>query len=381
MERRTDKKPENEFCFRHLLLTTRYLLLRERSAFTLIELLVTIALTAVVITGGLLVLGGYSAGRNLRSEGEQLVAALQNARQSSMAQQNGSRWGVHFSNTTSTQSYMLFSGLSYASGTIANTYALRGSTQFGNPFASSSIDVIFNAITGYLSSPQVISLHDGKSDGLVFDVAVNAIGKITTKSDTGLVGYWHFDEGTSTLAYDASGRGKNGTLTNGPTWQSGSNCKAGNCLNFDGTNDYIQLPTVSSYANAVTVTAWAYHNASSDWDDIVEGACGDLLFAFSNNYLTFGGQCANPFGMTTYVSNINSAWHHVAGVYTGSAVKLYVDGNEVASSTKSGSFTLFTPKIGGGNASENFNGRIDEVRIYNRALSAQEIKDQYNALQ
>ena len=59
----------------------------------------------------------------------------------------------------------------------------------------------------------------------------------------GLVGYWRFDEGSGSIAYDYSGNGNNGTLINGPTWVDGI---LGKALEFDGVNDYVNIPDSSS---------------------------------------------------------------------------------------------------------------------------------------
>jgi len=366
--------------------------------FTLIEILVTLAMTAVAITAGLLILGGYNTGKNLKSEGDQLTAALQNARQNSIAQQNGARWGVHFSNTTSTQSYSLFRGLSYASGTIANTYALRGSIQFGNPSVSSTIDTIFNPITGYLPSPQVFTLNDGRSDGLVYDIAVSALGKITATSDTGLAGYWHFDESTSTLAYDASGKGNNGTLTNGPTWQSGASCKAGSCLNLSGAvvRQGTQINDNSSIqfgSGSFTILAWINSTQTGQWKRIVTkrgSASAWYSMALNSGKLTaeFYGTLQGANRQSVKTVN-NGIWHQVVTEYDAANqnINLYIDGvldssfsNNLGSTSNNQILEIGT---WGTEAydSGSYTGLIDEIRVYNRALSAQEILDQYNALQ
>lgn len=392
MKRRTGKESENGFYSRRLILNTKYLLLRERSAFTLIELLITIALTAVVAVTGFLVLGGFNAGRNLKSEGEQLTAALQNARQNSLSQQNGARWGVHLSNATSTQGYVVFSGLSYASGTAASTHTLRGPIQFGNPSASSTIDIIFGPITGYLSSPRVLTLNDGRGDGLVYDISINALGRAATKSDTGLVGYWHLDEGTSTVAYDASGMGNNGTLYSSPAWVSNSNCKAGACLSFNGTSDYVRSSSFAGQpvGNAPrTITAWIKPNAGytganviTFWgrDDGLPYGYGVYLNSAYHLIAEFDSSNGIVTGNQVIASN---AWSYITAVYNGSTNAVYVNGvldNSVSYSSanaKSGEIDIGQWSTG----CCRFSGLIDEVRVYNRALSAQEILDQYNALQ
>lgn len=370
--------------------------IQNSAGFTIIELLVTLALTAVAVTAGLLVLGGYNASKNLKSEGDQMTAALQNARQNSISQQNSARWGVHFSNTTSTQSYSLFYGSSYASGTIAGTYALRGSIQFGNPSVAGSIDTLFNVISGYLTSPQVISLHDGRSDGQVYDITVNTLGKITVVSDEGLVGYWHFDESTSTTAYDASGKGNNGTLVSGPARQSGSNCKAGGCLSFDGTDDYVDVGTsVLNKVSEGSVSIWVKLSASGaanggePWynttllsnDNIYMG-----LQVLSSNRIRYYYYDGSPRYYDSAAALSLNRWYLLTATWNALGSVLYIDGAQDASSTLTWANvhpshtdqSNYIGKYGGGYF---MNGLVDEVRVWTRALPATEILDQYNALQ
>ena len=354
--------------------------LRSIDAFTLVELLITVAITVILTSVGFVMLNKYKGSQSIRLTLDQISSAILDTRNKAISQLNGSPWGIRFTNSSAVQRYEVFEGLNYASGTSTAVYSLDKEVKFSNPFSSSTIDLAFSSVTGALSNSQVISIVDGSADNLVGDFILNTLGGITQRFETGLVGYWHFDENASSTAYDATGNVNNGTLKNSPTWQTGTNCKAGSCLSFNGTNNYIQLGTSQSYASALTVSAWVFHTSASDWDDIVSGGCGNILFGFSNNVLNFGGQCNNPFTPISYSTNINSAWHYVAGTYDGSAANLYVDGSLVASSTKSGVFSVFTPTIGGEGITENFTGRIDEVRIYNRALSASEILGQYNDL-
>ncbi|MBU1038852.1 DUF2341 domain-containing protein [Patescibacteria group bacterium] len=189
----------------------------------------------------------------------------------------------------------------------------------------------------------------------------------------GPVGYWKFDENTGSTAYDSSGNGFNSTSFSGsPTWKPG---KHGSALDFTGTNKYVALPAMTGkYGSALTVSAWVYHTASSNWDDIVAGGCADILFGFSNNQLNFGSQCNSPVTMLAYATNINDAWHYVTGTYDGATSRLYVDGIQVASGSKSGSFTA-AAGLAISRSSEDFQGKIDEVKIYNYVRTPKQIQE------
>ena len=351
----------------------------SRCAFTLVELLTVISITVVITAVGFVTLSRYKGSQSIRLTLDEISTAMLDARNKSISQLNGSAWGVHFENNSSVQKYEIFEGSDYASSTKAGTYPLTEGVQFSNPFSSSTIDLSFAKVTGALSSSQIISIIDGKGDNLVGDFIVTSLGSINQRFEKGLVGYWHFDENSSSTVYDASGSGNTGILYDSSIWTSSSNCKAGSCLSFNGSTNYIDVGTVGNYTDNFSLSAWVKHTNTSGWDDIIAGSCGDFLFAFSNTTFQFGGQCNNPFGMTTYSGNIEGAWHYVAATYDGSTVTLYVDGLEVSSSTKSGVFVPSNLYIGGG-SSERFLGSIDEVRIYNRTLSSSEILGQYNDL-
>ncbi|PJC47265.1 MAG: hypothetical protein CO035_06585, partial [Candidatus Omnitrophica bacterium CG_4_9_14_0_2_um_filter_42_8] len=183
-----------------------------------------------------------------------------------------------------------------------------------------------------------------------YSSGLNYVPLSAKPTDSNLVGYWNIDEGSGSYAYDASGSGKTGTITNA-TFVAG---KFNTALSFDGSGDYVSMGTVGGYSNALTVSAWVNHSAAADWDDIVAGGCGDILFGFNSNQLWWGCQCNSPVTGVQYNTNINGAWHHVVGVYDGSTSRLYVDGVEVASGSRSGSFTPGNLTIGGSGASESF---------------------------
>lgn len=348
-------------------------------SFTLAEIIIAIGVLAVVTTAGTVSFFGYKNRRSFDLDAETVVEAVRNAQNRAIFRESGTQWGVKFIREVSGLStFEIFSGPSHTTSSVVLKKQLSNASSFSNPSSGYAKSIVFNTISGTpMSINSVVIKRSIGSD--LYTISVSPNGRITKTLEQSMVGMWSFDEGSGASAYDASGRGNTGTLTNSPTWQLGSNCRAGGCLSFNGINNYVQLGASQSYASAVTVSAWVFHNAASDWDDIIAGGCGNVLFGFSNNYLSFGGQCNNPFNPIVYASNINGAWRHVAGVYNGSVAVLYVDGNAVASSTRSGSFSVFTPRIGGEGATENFDGRIDDVRIYNRALSATEIKNIYES--
>ena len=203
-----------------------------------------------------------------------------------------------------------------------------------------------------------------------------------------LVGHWRMDEGSGTIAGDSSGNGNTGTLTNGPTWAPG---KYGNAVNFDGTNDYISVPDATSLKpSTITVAFWTKLNSqaafgvpvmkttTSSWNDGYgfhnRGGSNEFTW-WTNNY-----QGTNRF-VTAPIFSLGT-WHHVAGTFdTSSGAKLYIDGVQAGTTaTNTTALTNSNSALGIGFATGGnyWNGLIDEVRIYHRALTGQEIKAIYD---
>src|SRR3989344_2616867 len=201
----------------------------------------------------------------------------------------------------------------------------------------------------------------------------------------GLVGYWNFDEGSGRVAHDASNYANNGVASS--TWATG---KVGGALSFDGTNDYVDAGNNASLNStaALTVEAWVYPT-SIEGQGIVSK--DNLTIRSYSLYLrasqypqaalwtSSGYQTIYDTG-TKYQLN---TWQHLAMTYDGSRIRLYLNGVEQGSGVaQAGTITMgaVNVEIGRteGNNAECFNGSIDEVGIYNRALTAEEIRYHYN---
>jgi hypothetical protein len=228
-----------------------------------------------------------------------------------------------------------------------------------------------------------ITVSDGEaSDSTCFDLVVNG------PPITGLVAAYSFDEGGGSTASDASGNGNQGTVL-GAAWTSSG--KHGSALVFNGfQTNWVTVDDSPSldFTNAMTLEAWVYTEAfTSDWGTILmKEGLSDFAYMLQldpehqlNTYIL------DPSGLSGVAAPaeipINS-WHHVAGTFDGTVLCLYVDGNLVASQSLSGSIVPSTgPLRIGGNSiwGEYFDGVIDDVRVYNRALSQLEIQLTMNA--
>ena len=203
----------------------------------------------------------------------------------------------------------------------------------------------------------------------------------TVTSPSGLVGHWKFDEGAGSTANDSSGNGNNGALTNTPLWTTG---KVGKALYFNGIDSNVSVlaSTVLDMATAFTMSAWVNPTATaSDFRAVLVKNYKNYL------YSSVAGYCGNgtPLGGFSEITNqtvcdqsplaINS-WSHLAVSYDGAFLTLYRNG--VAISTVASSETMSrstgTLQIGASQFGEFFQGMVDEVRVYNRALALRRFK-------
>jgi RHS repeat-associated protein len=211
-------------------------------------------------------------------------------------------------------------------------------------------------------------------------VAWNEIEVYGSFGSADLVGYWKFDEGGGLTTGDSSGNGNGGTLQNGPAWTTG---KINGALNFDGLDDYVQVGPAARLVmtNSMTIGAWVYPTATGS--GIVVNKEGEYEIAIAG---TVQWAIANTVPgwawiNTGYVVSLNQ-WTHIALVYDGTAVKTYANGALVHTYAASGPISQTTNdfRIGGRQCCPQFfQGRLDEVRVYNRALSATEIQTLANA--
>ena len=190
--------------------------------------------------------------------------------------------------------------------------------------------------------------------------------------------------GSGTSWYNLSGTINTGTLTNGPTFSAAN---MGSIV-FDGVDDYVTgigssiVPTSTA---AYTVSVWCYRNTNNtgykellaQWTNANSG--NSFFFGFDNSAVRFTDNW-NP--ITVAGAGNTNVWMNLVGVYTVSNAYIYLNG--VLAATKGSGFTYTGtgPLIIGRQgelSSEYFDGRISNVKVYNRALTATEILQNYNA--
>jgi hypothetical protein len=199
--------------------------------------------------------------------------------------------------------------------------------------------------------------------------------------------------GSGTAWTDLSGRGNTGTLQNSPTYSSAN----GGSLAFNGTSNYIDLgnPSSLNILGTVTVNAWVNANVINSgvnvWYTIFEkgydGSFDQLYFRFTEGQLQIGSYRQSDLTnfSTTYTGLTVNTWYNLVGQYNGTSWIIYVNGAQVASTTTTGILASTAPcGIGAAYISTGyarfFNGKISQVSVYNRALSATEISQNFNAL-
>ncbi|WKZ29719.1 MAG: DUF2341 domain-containing protein [Candidatus Dojkabacteria bacterium] len=214
----------------------------------------------------------------------------------------------------------------------------------------------------------------------------------TEEKGNGPVVYLDFDESAGTTAFDKSGSGNNGTLVNDPSRVS--DCIKGNCLNFDGTNDLVTVAnnpsfnfgsgwTISAWVNPATSqttspTIFRYGTSASSEVFILDAPSGLWRVAARNtsNVATI---------MSTSEPMVPNKWVYVVATFNGSTLSLWLDGKLIATQAFSGTpKTIGNTTIAIGNSPENSNallryrGQIDEVKIYDRALSQSDIYKEFS---
>ncbi len=207
---------------------------------------------------------------------------------------------------------------------------------------------------------------------------------------TGLVAAYGFSEGVNITTADSSGNLNIGTLTNGPVWATQG--KYGNALSFDGVNDFVSVADNATLdvAGTGTIEAWVRLNAINWWHGVI--AKGNSNSSAVHNYgieITYtnrvrcilgNGAAYQEFDSTTTIAA--NQFRHLACTWNGTTLSLYIDGvlnNSTGQTiTPAGNTSLLYIGQFGGNA-DRLNGTIDEVRIYNRALSQADILRDMNS--
>ncbi|GEM_PF-6113247 len=274
--------------------------------------------------------------------------------------------------------YGTISGTSYAS--LPNTFSSTNSTTHSQNVAVSS----GSSYNYYVRCQDSLGNQNTTDFTISFSVAASGGGSLPA----GLVAGWAMDEIGGTTAADVTTNNNIGNLTNGPTFVAG---KYNNGIQFDGVNDFVSSTNFISLSpsTSTTIMAWvkltstvasqviiAKGTAANSQYYIREQAGGAVRF-----FITAGGSGAT---LTTAAGVITAnTWYHIAGVYNGTDLRIYVNGALVGGPlSKTGNMVdngLGVAIGGHTDAALPLGGIIDDTRIYNRALTLSEIQTDLNS--
>lgn len=404
--------------------------MKSRSGFTLIELLVVIAIIAILATVIVLVLNPMQLMQQSRDATRIAdLATLNSAVSLYKVDQSGS---LSYSLGNASSAYVSVPDPSSTCGDLGFlaapsgfTYACAPDTAYrridatgwipvalnqisgGSPIGSLPVDPVNQTssglfygystngskfeVTALLESPKYRKQYDANPDDPGFP-GVLANGMSFTISpfynSSGLVGYWPFDEGSSTKVIDQSGNGDNGTW-NGTPAGSGSYYGPGKVGNyagaFNGSNDYVDFgnPTIlpSGYSPR-TLCAWGeLTSIPGSWGWMAAfgtAGTGEAMFIGTNGTTLYMGGYGNDISVAGFWKA--GTWNFICNVYDGATAYLYANGTLLSSAAKSWNlvhaYTYSGRQVNGG---EYWPGLVDDVRIYSRALSAAEVMALYNA--
>jgi hypothetical protein len=265
---------------------------------------------------------------------------------------------------------------------LAGYRAYRATTS-GGPYSAIGPSLITTSAftdTGVVNDVAYYYVVTAVDQGGLVSAPSNEASATPRSAAGGLLSHWELNDGVGTMAADWVG-GMHGTLVNGPTWTSGV---IGGALSFDGIDDYVATEFRRDVA-AWTVSAWVLSPAAPA---AAQGGSGpvhrEASFQLNWNHpdASYRGAVALRVGGRWYPAGFGplqaNTWYHLAGTYDGETLRAYKDGVLVSSNTgpsgppdaESSTLTL------GRHARSTtafFAGTVDDVRVYDRPLSASEI--------
>jgi hypothetical protein len=208
---------------------------------------------------------------------------------------------------------------------------------------------------------------------------------VSNTGPTGMVAAYGFNEGSGTTTVDQSGSGNTGTLV-GASWAATG--KFGKALSFNGSSARVTIPDSPSLdlTTGMTLMAWVNPTANTSWRTVVlKETSNDLAYAlYASSDTNRPGVWMNTTSTQSVTGTAQLAlntWTNVAATYDGATLRFYVNGAQAGSKAVTPSMLVSgNPLQIGGNAvwGEYFAGLIDEVRVFNRALTASEISSLMN---
>ncbi len=321
---------------------------KEQKGFTLIEVMLVVAMIAMLAGMTIPITFGSLKKQSVEEESSKLLSVLRQTQAKSMKGRGDSPWGVYFT----PESYTVFKG---------NSYEER----------ESIYDEVFEISPGMsvAGAPEIVFDYEG----------IPRIG--------GLVGHWTMNEGEGGVVHDLSGHENHGTLVNDPTWANG---KVGGALDFDGTDDYSSVNTNSKIKleNEFSASFWVYRFGNSQTYEFFLGVddapgtgglpkIGFISSDGSGFVRVYRGSDSASFPAVDLGS-----WNFVTiRRNSDNKIDYFLNNNSpfrmFGDVAQAGDF--YVNRIGIDEGGWPFNGLIDDVRIYDRALTAEEIRLMYES--
>jgi hypothetical protein len=261
-------------------------------------------------------------------------------------------------------------------GTSVNTAGQYAGSLANNGEQIKLVDAIGQTILDFEYKDGWHSITDG--DGFSLTI-IDPTDKALDVSDLGLIAHWKFDDGSGTTATDSVGT-NNGTLNGDPTWTTG---RIGGALSFDGVGDYVSVDPIAALAgDTLSAMAWVRLDGSAgDWSPVLmqhDLSNYGYYFYIANDKPSFYLFGSGGFAQAVSPEALNAdRWYHIAATNDGSNLKMFVDGKLKATGPSAGmSGVNYSAYIGCEPVSLlYYNGLIDDVRIYNRAVSESEFQN------
>jgi hypothetical protein len=270
------------------------------------------------------------------------------------------------------------------SGVAGVQFRLDG-TNLGSQDTTSPYAITWNTTTAANGSHSLTAIARDAAGNTATSPAVTVTVSNTTPPPppSGLVAAYGFNEGSGSTVSDASGKGNTGVIAGATRVTAG---KAGAALSFNGRNSWVTINDSSllHLTTGMTLEAWIYPTALSGQARTVilkqytttnssfelyatEEVPHPITYVNTTRYYSAQGPTLPPL----------NTWTHLASTYDGSMLRMYLNGVQVGSKAVSGNMKIGSgPLRIGGNSlwGEYFQGKIDEVRVYNRALTASQIR-------
>ena len=272
---------------------------------------------------------------------------------------------------------------------VVGVQFLLGGKPVGAEDTTAPYSITWNSTTVANGGPYQLSAR--ARDAATNQTTAAAVSVTVNNTNLGLVAAYSFNTGSGTTLADASGNGRTGTLS-GATWSTQG--KYGGALAFDGSNDWVTVADHASldFTNALTIEAWVFPTVvgGGAWRSVLIKEAPQMeayqLYANTDTnaptfYVRRAAATGDPQDARAPTPMPVNSWTHLAATYDGTTLRFFVNGVQVASNAIAGPLLTSTGVLRmGGNSiwGEFFTGRIDEIRLYNRALSVTEIQADMN---